>query len=407
MAGKNVSCEVLPCSIEHDSFVFVSYAHADAQTVFPIIERVHAGGYAIWYDKGITISSTWTDEIAIAIKRCKVLLLFVSRHSMESTYVRSEVEFALNQKIRVIPVYLDSMDVLPPGLALGLNATQGVMEIDSPQIVAQQICKALDYNKVRKESEPVVLPDAVVKKRLPLLYLGATVLVVLLAALFLFLFRPASPIQLEKTVFAPAESIYVVLNAITPEQIKQGAILVVVAEGAKPEEYVDRKRVDMEEFYTFRHYHPEWGEKYVLQLHAPVAGGKYTLRLHAPDKELTPASLVGEARITVAGDSLGAFAIATNKTSFAPYERIIVRTSGVSQRMIKDGALVGLFKKDKPGNWLTYDWAKERDEEKFFDAPKEPGEYEIQAHINNQVMDEPTLVARVPILVLPQPEDAR
>jgi hypothetical protein len=407
MTEKNEPCNVPSCHSDHDSFVFVSYAHQDKQTVFPIIERVHAGGYAIWYDKGITISSTWTDEIAIAIGKCKAFLLFVSKHSMASTYARAEVEFALNQKIRVIPVYLDGMDVLPPGLALGLNATQGVTEIDSPQIIAQQICKALEYNKVRREGEPVLLPDVPAKKRSPFLFLslGAAALVVLCALLF-FLLAPSSHITLEKTTFAPAEPIYVVLNDITQEQITQGAILVVVAEGAKPEEYVARKAIVWDERYVSRQYHPEWGEKYVFQLHAPVADGKYALRLHMPDKELAPASLVEEKQFTVSGDSRDAFTIATNKTSFAPYERIVVQTSGVSQRLIENGALVGLFKKDKPGNWLTYERAKERDEEKFFDAPKEPGEYEIQAHINNQVMGAPTLVASIPIQVLPQAEDA-
>ncbi|MDR0735571.1 MAG: toll/interleukin-1 receptor domain-containing protein [Zoogloeaceae bacterium] len=408
MAEKNATCNVLPCGTEHDSFVFVSYAHEDASTVFPIIERVHAGGYAIWYDKGITISSTWTDEIAIAIRKCKAFLLFVSKNSMESTYVRSEVEFALNQKIRVIPVYLDSMDVLPPGLALGLNATQGVTEIDSPQLIAEQICEALDYNKVRREGDPVALPDAPVKKRPSFLLPGIAALVVLLVALALFLFMPRDVLTLEKTAFAPAEAIHVTLNGVTPEQIEKGALLSVAAADAKPEEYVVQKAVSMEELNALGLHNADGSEKYALRLHAPVPDGKYVLRLHAPDKELTPAALIGEAQFTVTGDSRGAFAIDMEKTSFAPYERIIVRTSGVSQRLIEDGALVGLFGKGESGDWSwrTYERARERDEEKFFDAPREPGEYEIQAHINNQVMDEPTLVASISFQVLPQPEDA-
>jgi hypothetical protein len=408
MTEKSETCNVPSCDSNHDSFVFVSYAHEDTGIVFPIIERVHAGGYAIWYDKGITISSTWTDEIAIAIRQCKAFLLFVSKHSMESTYVRSEIEFALNQKIRVIPVYLDSMEVLPPGLALGLNATQGVVEVDSPQIIAQQICKALDYNKVRREGEPVVIPDKPAKKRPPFLYSGVAALAVLLVALALFLFAPKGAVILEKASFAPAEAIYVTLPAITPEQIEKGALLVMAVEGAGAEEYVAQKAISMEERYALRPHNPKADEQYMLRLHAPTAGGKYTLRLHAPDAELTPATLLGEARFTVAGDSRGAFVINMEKTSFAPYERIIVQTSGVSQRQIEDGALVGLFEKDEAGKWRwrTYERTKERDEQKFFDAPKEPGEYEIQAHINNEVMDEPTLVARIPFLVLQQPENA-
>jgi hypothetical protein len=105
--------------------VFVSYAHQDAGIVFPVIERVSAGGYAIWYDKGISISSTWTDEIAIAIMKCKAFLLFASKNSVNSSYVRAEVEFALNQRIWVIPVYLDGMDIPPPWPCAGAKRDTG------------------------------------------------------------------------------------------------------------------------------------------------------------------------------------------------------------------------------------------------------------------------------------------
>jgi hypothetical protein len=54
---------------------------------------------------------------------------------MASNYVRSEVEFALDKKVKLIPVYLDGMDVLPPGLALMLHSTQGIEGKDSQIII--------------------------------------------------------------------------------------------------------------------------------------------------------------------------------------------------------------------------------------------------------------------------------
>jgi hypothetical protein len=98
------------------------------------------------------------------------------------------------------------------------------------------------------------------------------------------------------------------------------------------------------------------------------------------------------------------------KAFFVPAEAIYVTLPAITPEQIEDGALVGLFvEKGEPGKWRwrTYERAKERDEQKFFDAPKEPGEYEIQAHINNEVMDEPTLVARISIVVSARTEDAR
>jgi hypothetical protein len=136
--------------MDNQSFVFVSYDHDDSDVVFPIIESVSASGYALWYDKGINISSTWTDEIALAIMKCKIFVVFISKNSVESSYVRSEIEFALNNKIKIIPVYLDGLEILPPGLALGLNTTQGITDVGSQDEIAAHICDALAYNDVAK-----------------------------------------------------------------------------------------------------------------------------------------------------------------------------------------------------------------------------------------------------------------
>jgi hypothetical protein len=178
MIEKKLNCSVLPCSVDNESFVFISYAHDDSAVVFPVIEHVSANGYALWYDRGINISSVWTDDVAIAILKCKAFLLFVSKEAVESIYVRSEVEFALNNKIRVIPVYLDSMEVLPPGLALGLSATQGITDIESHQRIAEQISNALEYNKIKRCNEiaPSKKKAPTGKRVAPILkYLGAGV----------------------------------------------------------------------------------------------------------------------------------------------------------------------------------------------------------------------------------------
>ncbi|MDR3296398.1 MAG: TIR domain-containing protein [Clostridiales Family XIII bacterium] len=149
MGKLAVKCAVTPCASDNGSFVFISYAHEDAKSIFPMIEAVNAAGYNVWYDKGINISSTWTDEIGKAILRCKIFVVFLSKCAIESRYVRSEVEFALNKGRKIIPVYLDEIDMLPPGLALGLNATQGIEE-KNPEIIVKEILAALEYNDIAK-----------------------------------------------------------------------------------------------------------------------------------------------------------------------------------------------------------------------------------------------------------------
>jgi hypothetical protein len=136
---------VVPYKIEEGPFVFVSYAHEDASLVSTVIEGIIASGYKVWYDKNIDVSSLWSDEIANAILASKVFIVFVTKASMASQYVRSEVEFALSKKVKVIPVYLEGMDVLPPGLSLILHSTQG-LEGNNPQIITFKVCKWLSQN---------------------------------------------------------------------------------------------------------------------------------------------------------------------------------------------------------------------------------------------------------------------
>ena len=73
------------------------------------------------------------------------------------------MEFALGKKVKVIPVYLEGMDVLPPGLSLILHSTQG-LEGNNPQIITFKICKWLAQNWEESGKSQVslvpVAPDA-------------------------------------------------------------------------------------------------------------------------------------------------------------------------------------------------------------------------------------------------------
>ena len=155
MVEDLTTCNTVSCELDDESsFIFVSYAHKDAQFVFPVVDGVSANGYKIWYDGGIKISASWTEEIAIAIKNCTVFLAFISKNSMASDFVRREIEFVLTlPKKIVIPVYFESMDVLPSGLALMLSTTQGIMNEKNPAEVVSQILKVLENNGIAQEGE--------------------------------------------------------------------------------------------------------------------------------------------------------------------------------------------------------------------------------------------------------------
>ena len=79
-----MECKAVSCSIEDGPFIFISYAHEDADIVATVIEGIASGGYNIWYDQGIGVSTIWSDEIAKAITACKVFVVFATRAAMES-----------------------------------------------------------------------------------------------------------------------------------------------------------------------------------------------------------------------------------------------------------------------------------------------------------------------------------
>ena len=46
-----------------EPYVFVSYAHKDSHLVIPVLEKLHALGYRIWFDDGIAPGSEWPETL--------------------------------------------------------------------------------------------------------------------------------------------------------------------------------------------------------------------------------------------------------------------------------------------------------------------------------------------------------
>jgi hypothetical protein len=313
----------------------------------------------------------------------------------------------------------------PPGLALGLNATQGVTNIDSPQVIAEQICNALIYNKIKKQDTPEtggLFEPAQANQELrakitkhPLWYsaIAASALAACITVGF-FLARPdketaeppaavidqtpelhpvtASPenppeqpagvegsatpkqapvpakpvLAVEKSTFAPVEPIYITLPRLSPQAISRGAMICIASAGSAHGQYITQQLITQQlaEKTDTEKANP------VIKLHVPAEHGKYEVRLYDNDQSLTSSSLIGSARFTVQGDSRGVFSVVIGKTSYAPQERIDIQVSNVAKRMIEDGALVGLFRKNAArGEFMMYEHISDRDKYMSFDAP--------------------------------------
>lgn len=64
-----------------EPYAFVSYAHADADRVYPLIKKFHDQGYRIWYDEGIAPGNEWTDEIVNALDNASLFIVFITLKS--------------------------------------------------------------------------------------------------------------------------------------------------------------------------------------------------------------------------------------------------------------------------------------------------------------------------------------
>lgn len=119
----------LPCAAYtgNEAFAFVSYAHADASLVYPEIRRLDQMGRRIWYDEGIDPGNEWPEEIANALNRASLFLVFVTQKAIGSRNVRNEINYALRIGKPFLAVHLLET-VLPPGMDLQMSSLQAILK---------------------------------------------------------------------------------------------------------------------------------------------------------------------------------------------------------------------------------------------------------------------------------------
>ena len=106
-------------------YIFVCYAHADADVIYPEIDWFRNQGFNIWYDEGISAGANWRDEIAIAIEGAELLLYFLSPASVSSKDCLREVNYAVDQDKQMVVSELQPTE-LQGGLKLGISHIQAI-----------------------------------------------------------------------------------------------------------------------------------------------------------------------------------------------------------------------------------------------------------------------------------------
>lgn len=110
-----------------EPYVFVSYAHDDAEVVYTELRWLKQVGFNIWYDEGIKAGTEWREELAQAIQNCAALLFYVSPGSVNSSHCIRELNFALDEGKPHLAVHLEPTE-LPAAVRLSIGGQQGVLK---------------------------------------------------------------------------------------------------------------------------------------------------------------------------------------------------------------------------------------------------------------------------------------
>jgi len=87
--------------------VFVSYAHADADLVAPVMQRIADLGWQVFYDADIQLGQDWNQSLAEAVAACTGFIVMMTSNAIASSHVNHELNFASNKGKSILAVYLE------------------------------------------------------------------------------------------------------------------------------------------------------------------------------------------------------------------------------------------------------------------------------------------------------------
>lgn len=131
-----------------EPYIFISYAHADSDTVIPALEAMQQKGCRLWYDRGIDVGTEWSNNIASHLRDCSAFIAFVSRSSVKSENCLDEIAYAKSYKKPSVMIFLEEDVVLPEGTEMQTArfqrlyySRQASLEMFAENIVSAPILK--------------------------------------------------------------------------------------------------------------------------------------------------------------------------------------------------------------------------------------------------------------------------
>ena len=144
-----------------ENYIFVSYAHADAEKVWPILDALNDKGYRIWFDDGIDPGTEWPADIEKHLNNCSAVISFISPKAVASANCRRELTLSLELRKPFVYVLLEQTK-LAEGMSLQLAGQYCINKTAlSDEKLIKKLCaaKALEGCKIGS-SVPEPEPDS-------------------------------------------------------------------------------------------------------------------------------------------------------------------------------------------------------------------------------------------------------
>ena len=109
----------------NEPYIFISYSHKDFRKVWPVIERMQADGYRVWYDEGIDPGTEWDENIAAHVTGCEYFIAFISKNYIDSENCKDELKFSRDLGKKQLLIYLEDTD-LPDSMDLRFGRCQSI-----------------------------------------------------------------------------------------------------------------------------------------------------------------------------------------------------------------------------------------------------------------------------------------
>ena len=126
-------------------FTFISYSRSNP-IVLETIKALQDKGYRIWFDDGIHGGESWSDEIVKRIKKATAFVIFLSKESVKSRNVQSEMSlaFKMPETLKIIPIWIHKPCELDSNMEYFLSAIQVCLTKTTGPVSVEELVNELD-----------------------------------------------------------------------------------------------------------------------------------------------------------------------------------------------------------------------------------------------------------------------